>query len=89
GQARVWFYLPNDLVLEATTGSRRVPAFVSGLLTSTVLFLIASVTLLGLWAGRALSSPLSAFARAAEEFSLKKASEPLPESGPDEIRQVA
>jgi signal transduction histidine kinase len=89
GQDRVWFYLPNELVLEATTGSPRVPSFVSGLLTSTVLFLIASVTLLGLWAGRALSSPLSAFARAAEEFSLKGSSAPLPESGPEEVRQVA
>jgi signal transduction histidine kinase len=88
-QDRVWFYLPNELVLEATIGSPRVPAFVRGLLTSTVLFLVASVTLLGVWARRSLSSPLSAFARAAEEFSLMGSAAPLSESGPEEIRQVA
>jgi signal transduction histidine kinase len=53
------------------------------------LFLVASVTLLGVWAGRALSSPLSAFARAAEDFSLNRLSAPLPESGPEEIRSAA
>jgi signal transduction histidine kinase len=86
---RVWFYLANDDVLEATIGSPKMPAFVSGLWTSTLLFLVASVTLLGVWAGRALSSPLSAFARAAENFSLNRSSLPLPESGPEEIKSAA
>lgn len=86
---RLWFYLANDDVLEATIGTFRMPDFVSGLWTSTLLFLVASVTLLGLWAGRALSSPLSAFARAAEDFSLNRSSEPLPENGPEEIRSAA
>jgi len=86
---RVWFYLANDDVLEATIGSPQMPAFVSGLWTSTLLFLVASVTLLGVWAGRALSSPLSAFARAAENFSLNGSSAPLPESGPEEIKSAA
>ncbi|TQF28005.1 histidine kinase [Bradyrhizobium sp. UNPF46] len=86
---RVWFYLASDDVLEATIGSPRMPAFVSGLWTSTLLFLVASVTLLGIWAGRALSSPLSAFARAAENFSLSRSSPPLPENGPEEIRSAA
>ncbi|MBR0819934.1 ATP-binding protein [Bradyrhizobium liaoningense] len=86
---RVWFYLDNDDVLEATIGSPKMPAFVSGLWTSTLLFLVASVTLLGIWAGRALSSPLSAFARAAEDFSLSRTSAPLPETGPEEIKSTA
>jgi len=86
---RVWFYLASDDVLEATIGSPGMPAFVNGLWTSTLLFLVASVTLLGIWAGRALSSPLSAFARAAENFSLNRSSPPLPESGPEEIRSAA
>ncbi|MBR0706462.1 ATP-binding protein [Bradyrhizobium liaoningense] len=86
---RVWFYLAKDDVLEATMGSPQIPAFVSGLWTSTLLFLVASVTLLGVWAGRALSSPLSAFARAAENFSLNRTSPPLPENGPEEIRSAA
>jgi signal transduction histidine kinase len=66
-----------------------MPAFVGGLWTSTLLFLVASLTLLGVWAGRALSSPLSAFARAAEEFSLNRSSAPLPENGPEEIKSAA
>ncbi|MGX4772843.1 ATP-binding protein [Bradyrhizobium guangdongense] len=86
---RLWFYLSKDEVLEATIGSFKMPAFVSGLWTSTLLFLVASVTLLGVWAGRALSSPLSAFAREAENFSLNRSSAPLPESGPEEIRSAA
>lgn len=86
---RIWFYLANDDVLEATIGSFKMPPFVSGLWTSTLLFLVASVTLLGVWAGRALSSPLSAFARAAEDFSLNRLSAPLPENGPEEIRSAA
>lgn len=86
---RVFFYLPDGDVLEATMGSPKMPAFVSGLWISTLLFLIASITLLGIWAGRALSSPLSAFARAAESFSLSRSSAPLPETGPEEIRSTA
>lgn len=86
---RVWFYLPGEDVLEATIGSPKMPGFVSGLWTSTLLFLVASLTLLGVWAGRALSSPLSTFARAAEDFSLSRSSAPLPENGPEEIRSAA
>jgi signal transduction histidine kinase len=86
---RLWYYLAKDEVLEATIGSPQMPAFVGGLWTSTLLFLVASLTLLGVWAGRALSSPLSAFARAAEEFSLNRSSAPLPESGPEEIKSAA
>ncbi|MBC9877314.1 HAMP domain-containing protein [Bradyrhizobium sp. INPA01-394B] len=86
---RVWFHLPGEDVLEARIGSPKMPGFVSGLWTSTLLFLVASLTLLGIWAGRALSSPLSAFARVAEEFSLSRSSPPLPENGPEEIKSAA
>jgi signal transduction histidine kinase len=55
----------------------------------TLLFGVSSVTLLGLWAARALTAPLSAFATAAENFSLNGAAAPLPERGPEEIRSVA
>ncbi len=50
---------------------------------------IGSVTLLGLWAARALTAPLSSFAKAAENFSLNSATAPLPERGPEEIRFLA
>jgi signal transduction histidine kinase len=55
----------------------------------TVMFAVVSVTLLGLWTARALTAPLSSFAKAAESFSLNGAAAPLPERGPEEIRSVA
>jgi signal transduction histidine kinase len=56
---------------------------------TTLLFAVISVTLLGLWAARALTAPLSSFAKAAESFSLDGTAAPLPERGPEEIRSVA
>jgi signal transduction histidine kinase len=55
----------------------------------TLAFVIVSLTVLGLWAARALTAPLSSFARAAENFSLNGGSAPLPERGPEEIRFLA
>ena len=56
---------------------------------TTLLFAVICVTLLGLWAARALTAPLSSIAKAAESFSLNGAAAPLPERGPEEIRSVA
>ena len=56
---------------------------------TTLLFAVICVSLLGLWAARALTAPLSSFAKAAENFSLNGAASPLPERGPEEIRSVA
>ena len=53
------------------------------------MFVVVSVALLGLWAARTLTAPLSSFARAAENFSLNGTAAPLPERGPEEIRSVA
>jgi signal transduction histidine kinase len=85
----VLFYLADGSVLEAVVGSPRLPAFITGLWASTLLFLFISITLLGIWAGRALGAPLSAFARAAESFSANRLSDPLPETGPEEIKSAA
>jgi signal transduction histidine kinase len=68
---------------------RRQGPFWGGPWILTLLFVIVSLTLLGLWAARMLSAPLSSFAQAAEDFSLNGAAEPLPERGPEEIRSVA
>ncbi|MBR0895656.1 two-component sensor histidine kinase [Bradyrhizobium tropiciagri] len=81
--------LPDGAVVKATIGSTKIPPFFGGFWVSTFLFLFVSVTLLGVWAGRALSAPLSAFARAAENFSISQAAAPLPETGPEEIRAAA
>jgi signal transduction histidine kinase len=63
--------------------------FWSGPWMATLLFAVISVSLLGLWTARVLTAPLSAFAKAAENFSLNGAAAPLPERGPEEIRSVA
>jgi signal transduction histidine kinase len=57
--------------------------------TMVFLSIAVSTTLLGLWAARALTAPLRAFARAAEAFSPDAEIAPLPEGGPDEIRAAA
>lgn len=55
----------------------------------TVVFVVAVLTLLGVWAARMLTRPLTAFARAAESFSPERDAPPLPENGPVEIRLAA
>lgn len=65
------------------------PRFWGGPWMATLLFAAISLTLLGLWAARALTAPLSSFAKAAENFSLNGTAAPLPERGPEEIRSVA
>jgi signal transduction histidine kinase len=82
--------LPDGTMISANVLPDRLrPPFLGSPWMMTVLFAVISVTLLGLWAARALTAPLSSFARAAESFSLDGAAAPLPERGPEEIRSVA
>ena len=81
--------LPDDSVLTARLPPRPEPPLLGGPIVSTVLFVIVSATLLGLWATRALRRPLSGFAKAAEGFNLESGAIELPERGPEEIRAVA
>jgi signal transduction histidine kinase len=82
--------LPDGTMISANIlPDQRRPPFMGGPWMMTLLFAVISVTLLGLWAARALTAPLSSFATAAESFSLNGASAPLPERGPEEIRSVA
>ncbi len=80
---------------DGATGSPKIPPeqwlrpFWRGPWMTTLLFAVICVSLLGLWAARALTAPLSSFAKAAESFSLNGAAAPLPERGPEEIRSVA
>ncbi len=81
--------LPDGAVYAARLPRDEGPPFLGGPIATTIMFVVFSVTLLGLWAARALRKPLSAFARAAEGFSLDGNVAALPERGPDEIRAVA
>jgi signal transduction histidine kinase len=87
---KVGIGLPDGLMISANIlPDRPRPPFLGSPWMITLLFAVISVTLLGLWAARALTAPLSSFARAAESFSLNSAAAPLPERGPAEIRSVA
>ncbi|CCE04979.1 putative two component sensor histidine kinase; osmolarity sensor [Bradyrhizobium sp. STM 3843] len=81
---------PDGSMISAKFGNRphRPPFWGSPWLT-TVMFALISITLLGLWAARALTAPLSSFSKAAESFSLDGEAALLPERGPEEIRSLA
>jgi signal transduction histidine kinase len=87
---RIGIALPDGAMISAKIlPEQHQRPFFSGTWMVTLLFAIVSVTVLGLWAARALTAPLSSFAKAAESFSLNGAAAPLPERGPEEIRSVA
>lgn len=65
------------------------PPALGGPFAITILFIVVTLTLLGLWATRALRQPLSGFAAAAEGFNLDDNISALPERGPEEVRAVA
>ena len=81
--------LPDGAVFTARLPQRFDPPFLAGPVAITILFVVLSVGLLGIWAARALRKPLSGFAKAAESFSLDGDVAALPEKGPEEIRAVA
>jgi signal transduction histidine kinase len=90
GAHRIAVQLPDGTMIAGRVEqSPYPPRFWGGPWIITLLFALISVTMLGLWAAYALAAPLSSFARAAENFSLDVAGEPLPERGPEEIRSVA
>lgn len=92
GQAarRIGIVLPDGAVIAANVPpDRPSPPFWGSPWMMTLLFAVISVTLLGVWAARALAAPLSSFAGAAENFSLNGRASPLPERGPEEIRSLA
>ena len=87
---RIGIALPDGTLISGKVmPSQRMAPFWAGPWMMTLLFAVISVTLLGLWAARALTAPLSSFAKAAENFSLNGGMAPLPERGPEEIRSVA
>jgi signal transduction histidine kinase len=86
---KVGIVLPDGVVLSANVFEGRWRPFWGGPWMMTLLFAVISVGLLSLWAARALTAPLSAFAKGAEDFSFDGTAAPLPERGPAEIRSVA
>lgn len=89
GTHRVGVQLPDGTVIAGWVENGPRPWLWGSPWLITLMTAFICITVLGLWAARALAMPLSSFARAAENFSLDGASEPLPERGPEEIRSVA
>lgn len=86
---RVGVQLPDGTVIGGHVDGGPRPWFWGGPWLTALMSAFICVTVLGLWAARALTRPLSSFAEAAENFSLDGTAEPLPERGPEEIRSVA
>ena len=59
------------------------------IVSGTLLFVAVIVSLLLLWATKALTAPLSEFANAAEQFGRGFEQQMLPEQGPEEIRKAS
>jgi signal transduction histidine kinase len=55
----------------------------------TLVFLALSLTLLSIWATRALTAPLARLAEAAEAFGTATEARPLPQHGPEEVLAVS
>ncbi|MDX3972248.1 MAG: ATP-binding protein [Bradyrhizobium sp.] len=89
GSSRIGIQLPDGTIIAGHVERGRPPWLWGNPWISTLLSAVISVTLLGVWAAHALAAPLSSFAKAAEDFSLDRAAEPLPGRGPEEIRSVA
>lgn len=89
GPPRVGVELPDGTVIAGHIDGGPRPWFWGAPWLMALMTAFICVTVLGLWAARALAAPLSSFARAAENFSLDGAADPLPERGPEEIRSVA
>ena len=87
--SRIGIALPDGATISARLVAADRRPFWGGPWMMTLLFAVMSFTLLGLWAARALTAPLSSFAKAAESFSLDGTAAPLAERGPEEIRSVA
>ncbi|SFP30357.1 Signal transduction histidine kinase [Bradyrhizobium sp. Ghvi] len=89
GAHRIGVELPDGTVIAGHVENGPRPWFWGAPWLITLMTAFISITVLGLWAARALAAPLSSFAEAAENFSLDGEAEPLPERGPEEIRAAA
>jgi signal transduction histidine kinase len=89
GMQQAGIALPDGAMISTRLIERPQRTFWGSPWMAAVMLVIVSLALFGLWAERALSTPLSSFAKSAENFNLDGNDPPLPENGPDEIRALA
>lgn len=65
------------------------PPFLFGPWGTSIVFVLLSAGLLGVWAVRGLVTPLRALATAARDFDIEGEPAPLPRRGPEEVRVAA
>ncbi len=92
GRVRLPVTLSDGTVVAVTLPPDRPPGpppGFGGALLGTAIFLLLILSLLGTWTVLFLLRPLRAMETAVESYGVDGAPEPLPESGPREIRTVA
>lgn len=89
GAHRIGVQLPDGTIIAGHVENGPRPWFWGAPWLVTLMTAFICISVLGLWAARALAAPLSSFAKAAENFSLDGGADPLPERGPEEIASVA
>ncbi|WP_375453802.1 ATP-binding protein [uncultured Methylobacterium sp.] len=89
GQLRLGIATPGGARLQASLTDDPLRPPHEGAIIFTVLFLALTLTLLSLWATRALTAPLARLAGAAEAFGTGDDHVALPEAGPREVIAVS
>lgn len=80
---------PTGAGLRATLPDDTLGPPKRGVIVFTLLFMATTLTLLTVWATRALTAPLGQLAGAAEAFGTRRAPPPLPQRGPQEVLALA
>lgn len=90
GVARLTVETPSRLIISARVPFRLIaPPYRWGPVLGTIVFLAAMLSVLSVWATRALAAPLARLAEAAEAFGRVDDSTPLPDRGPEEVLTVS
>jgi signal transduction histidine kinase len=88
-RVRIAIALRDGTPTAVTLPRDRPPPPPGGPLRATIIFVLVSLAMLGSWAALSLTKPLRAIEATVESYGFGQTVEPLPESGPREIRTVA
>lgn len=89
GGIRIGILTPSGASLNATLPDDDRPPFGAAPIILTFVFLGIALSLLSIWATRALTAPLARLAEAADAFGAGMTVVALPENGPEEVAAVS